>query len=774
MAPRLNPLPEEGYPADEWAVIERGLHPEHTGRMETIFALSNGYVGLRGTHDQGSPVRVPGSFINGFYEAWPIVYPEAAYAFATSGQTIVNVPDGTTLQLRLGEEPFRLVDAVAFERTLDLRSGVLTTVSEWEVEPSRIRLVTRRLVSLERRHVAAIDVEVSTEGPPIDLALVSMLVNHQDEGSHQRLDQIDPRQGRLMMERVLVPGDHHADRTRAVMDFRTRLSGLSLGCGMDHVIEASGEAETAMIVEDDVVTVTIGFGVAEDAPFRLTKLLAYHTSPDLEELTPTVLETLAEAADSGFDELAAGQRRHLDQTWETADIRIDGPPRLQQAIRWNLFQLIQATACVEEAGVPAKGLTSQGYDGHYFWDMEMFFMPFLTYTRPEQAVELLRFRRATLPAARRRAGEMSQVGALFPWRTINGEEASAYYPAGTAQYHINAAVAYAVKRYVEATGDDQFLIDAGAEVVVATARLWYDLGFFGEDGRFHLHGVTGPDEYTALVNDNTYTNLMAQLHLHYAASVVDWLADHHPERHVELVAATGLEPGEVAEWRKAAAAMTVLYDEARGIHPQDSEFLDLERWDFANTSEEEYPLLLHHHPLVLYRHQVLKQSDVVLAMVTRGDVFAPEQKARNFAYYAPLTTHDSSLSLPIQSIVAAEVGEIDEALRSFEVTAFADLGDAYGNCIDGVHLASAGALWMNLVQGFGGMRDYDGRLSFDPHLPEEWGSLEFTLTVRGSRLDVALTHEAISLLLGGSEERMVTVEGSEVRLSPGEPVVVSV
>ena len=773
MAPSLQPLPEQQYPIDEWKVIERAIAGKESGRLETIFALSNGCIGIRGAYEQGPPVRARGTFINGYYESWPIVYPEASYGFATSGQTMVNVPDGTTLQLQLGDTPLRLADATTVERTLDMESGVLTTQVAWETEGGRLRMETERLVSLRRRHLAAISWRVFVEGDPVDLVLLSTMTNHQDKGPHPRLDDSDPRQGMFIERRTLVAGDHAADGHRAVMAYHTRVSGLSLGCGMDHVVDTEAAVAVAAAVEEDEARVSFSFRCGPDSPVHITKLVAYHTADDLasSRAPQRVGDTLDEAIDAGFDVLAEEQREYLDAVWDLADIRIVGAPRMQQAVRWNLFQLIQATERVEGTGVPAKGLTSNGYDGHYFWDMDMFFMPFLTYTRPENAVELLRYRHATLGAARRRAAEMSQVGALFPWRTINGEEASAFFPAGTAQYHINAAVMYAVKRYVEVTGDEAFLVDGGAELVLATARLWLDLGFYGDDGAFHIFGVTGPDEYTAVVNDNTYTNLMAQLHLRYAADVVEWLSANHPARHLELAESVGLGSGEVEEWQRAADHMAVLFDAERGVNPQDAEFLDKEIWDFANTPAEDYPLLLHHHPLVLYRHQVLKQSDVVLAMVLRGDQFSPELKAANFAYYEPLTTNDSSLSLPIQSIIAAEVGDMEAAMWCFERAAMADLADVYGNAVDGVHLASCGALWMSLVLGFGGMREYGELLSFDPRLPEDWERLGFSLIVGEVRVDIDITHAQIEFLNHGLAPIAVAVKGTELVLPPGSTTI---
>jgi alpha,alpha-trehalose phosphorylase len=448
--------------------------------------------------------------------------------------------------------------------------------------------------------------------------------------------------------------------------------------------------------------------------------------------------------------------------------------RAQQAIRWNLFQLAQATWRAEGSGVPAKGLTGGAYDGHYFWDTEAYVVPFLAYTQPRTARNLLRFRHSMLPKARERAAMLGQRGATFPWRTINGEEASAYYQAGTAQYHLNADIAYAIRRYVDVRGDDQFLIEVGAELLVETARMWEDLGFYGADGHFHVHGVTGPDEYTAVVNDNAYTNLMARLNLRYAAATVRRLAAEHPAAFAALVTAVGLDPSEPDAWDRAASLMHVPYDEARGITPQDETFLDREVWDLDATPAEQFPLLLHFHPLSIYRRQVLKQADVVMAMFMLGNEFTLDQKSRNFEYYDALTTGDSSLSASIQSIVAAEIGEDDAACRYFDYALLVDLCDVQGNVSDGAHVASAAGAWMAMVFGFGGVRDFDGVLTIEPRLPARWDSLAFSLRFHGRQLRIHLTHDHETYRLDDGDPLEVIVRGRRCVLCRDQPLEVQV
>ncbi|KHL12170.1 UNVERIFIED_CONTAM: kojibiose phosphorylase, partial [Mumia flava] len=389
-------------------------------------------------------------------------------------------------------------------------------------------------------------------------------------------------------------------------------------------------------------------------------------------------------------------------------------------------------------------------------------------------VGALRFRYNMLPAARRRAADLSQRGALFPWRTISGEEASAYYAAGTAQYHIDADISYALSRYVDATGDTDFLMREAVDILVETARLFVDLGFWRSEGQgtFHIHGVTGPDEYTTVVNDNLFTNVMARFNLRRAARAVRELETTWPEAHTRMVNRLRLEEAEVVEWERAAEAMAIPYDEHLGIHPQDAHFLEREVWDLPRTPADKRPLLLHYHPLVIYRFQVLKQADVVAALYLQGDAFTLEQKQRDFEYYDPITTGDSTLSAVVQAILAAEVGYSSLAVRYFTEALYVDLADLHGNTSDGVHVASTGGVWSALVQGFGGFRDYSGEFSIDPRLPESWESLTYRLTIRGSRIRVAVSAGTVELTVEDGPGAKLSVRGKVVHVTSREPVVV--
>jgi alpha,alpha-trehalose phosphorylase len=448
---------------------------------------------------------------------------------------------------------------------------------------------------------------------------------------------------------------------------------------------------------------------------------------------------------------------------------------IQQAIRFNLFHILQASARAEDAGVPAKGLTGQAYEGHYFWDTEIYVLPFLIYTSPRIAKNLLTFRYKMLPQARARARQLGHRGAMFPWRTISGEEASAYYAAGTAQYHINADIMYGLRKYVQATGDESFLRDYGAEMLVETARLWLDLGFYSDakGGKFCINSVTGPDEYNTVVNNNAYTNLMARENLRYAAQALKSLRATSPEAYSVLVHKTALEPSEIEAWKRAAESMYVPYDEKLQIIPQDDSFLDREPWDFRNTPSDRYPLLLFYHPLNIYRKQVIKQADVVLAMFLLGNAFSSEAKKRNFEFYDPLTTGDSSLSSCVEAIIAAQVGDSEKAIRYGMAALLMDLADVGGNVKDGCHIASMGGTWMMLAYGLGGMRDDDGMLSFWPRrAPEDNAILRFPVTYRGQILEVEIGEENVKYTLREGVSLTIRHETEEIQLTRENPASV--
>jgi alpha,alpha-trehalose phosphorylase len=778
--------PARDFPADEWNVIEKGFHPEFLAQLETMLALGNGYLGMRGCPEEGGPSAENATLINGFYETRPIVYGEEAYGFAKTGQTILNVTDSKIIKLFVDDEPFWLPNAnlLSYDRRLNMKSGTLDREILWETPAGKQVLIkSRRLVSFANRHVAAISYNVTLLNAAASLVISSEMAA---DAPSTFTDANDPRQTRIFAGRVLHHRTSYAKDRRIVLCHATEKSRLTLTCATDHSLETSCPHAHKVSYTEEFGQVAFTIDARPDCPIHLTKYMAYHTSQtaSAEELCGRAEWTLDRVTTHGFQQLLSSQEQYMDDFWRRSDVRIRdireertkrSTVEIQQAIRFNLFHILQASARGEDTGVPAKGLTGQAYEGHYFWDTETYLLPFLIYTSPRIAKNLLTFRYKMLPQARARAKELGHRGAMFPWRTINGDEASAYYAAGTAQYHINADIMYALRKYVQATGDESFLRDYGAEMLVETARLWRDLGFYSDakGGKFCINSVTGPDEYNTVVNNNAYTNLMARENLHYAARTVQALRATDPDAYNALVDKTTLEPSEVEGWIKAAQSMYVPYDEKLKIIPQDDSFLDREPWDFRNTPHDHYPLLLFYHPLNIYRKQVIKQADVVLAVFLLGDAFSAEEKKRNFEFYDPLTTGDSSLSSCVESIIAAQVGDIGKAIRYGVAALLMDLADVGGNVKDGCHIASMGGTWMMLTYGLGGMRDDDGTLSFWPRrAPEDNAILRFPVTYRGDVLEVEIGLEKVEYRLREGECLVIRHETEEVQLTRENSVVV--
>jgi alpha,alpha-trehalose phosphorylase len=751
------------FPPEPWALRETELDLSTLAQSEAIFALSNGHIGLRANLEEGEPHGLPGTYLNSFYETRPLPHAEPGYGYPEVGQEVVNVTNGKIIRLLVDDEPFdvRYGRLRAHERVLDLRAGVLRRRAEW-VSPAgqAVCISSVRLVSFAQRAIAAIRYEVEPLDTPARLVVQSELVANEPLPATVGGD---PRAGSGAGSALCSEffSDHDA---RVVLVHRTKESGLRMAAGMDHVVEGPPATQTTAESSEDLGRVTVATELEPGQRLRMVKFVGYGWSSrrSLPSVRDQVEAALAAARRSGWEGILAAQRAYLDDFWDRGDVELEGDVELQQAVRFALFHTLQAGARAEGRALPAKGLTGPGYDGHTFWDTETFVLQPLTYTAPHAAGDALRWRHATLDLARERAKALRLDGADFPWRTIRGQPASGYWPASTAAFHINAGIADAVVRYIAATGDETFEREAGLELLVETARHWRSLGHHDARGRFRIDGVTGPDEYSAIADNNVYTNLMAQKNLLAAAEAVE----RHPERARQL----GVGPEEAAAWRAAARAMLVPYDEALGVHPQAEGFTEHAVWDFARTGPEQYPLMLHFPYFDLYRKQVVKQADLVLALWLRGDAFSPEAKARDFEYYEALTVRDSSLSAFVQAVIAAEVGHLELAYDYFGEAALLDLLDLHHNTRDGVHLASLAGAWIAAVAGFGGMRDHGSSLSFAPRLPQRLARLAFRLLFRGRRILVEVDHRQARYALLRGAPLDVAHHGATVTLAPDEPV----
>jgi alpha,alpha-trehalose phosphorylase len=765
---------DDVYEVDPWAIPERRLQLDLLPQSESVFALSNGHVGLRGNLDEGEPAGHAGTYLNGFYERRPLPYAETAYGNPESSESMINVTNGKVMRLLVDDEPFDLRYGTVehHERTLDLRAGVLRREVRWR-SPAGQGVIVRstRLVSFVQRSIAAISYEVEPYGGPARIVVQSELVANEPGPEEAGGDEDDPRAAAALRSPLVAEGNGH-NGLRAGLVHITRSSRLRISAGMDHIVDGPEDTVTDAECHDDLARVTVATDLQDGERLRIHKFIAYGWSSrrSLPALRDQTDAALAAALHTGWDGLCSEQHEYLDDFWARADVEIDGDAALQQAVRFALFGVLQSAARAEGRAIPAKGLTGRGYDGHSFWDMETYTLPVLTYVAPAAARDALLWRHSTLDLARARARELSLEGAAFPWRTISGQECSGYWPAGTAAFHINADIADATRRYLAASEDEAFGHDAAMDLLVETARLWRSLGHHDAQGGFRIDGVTGPDEYSSLADNNVYTNVMARRNLREAAE----LATRHPRRAARL----GVDEEETAAWRDAADKIVLPFDADLGVTPQSEGFTRYRQWDFAGTPPAQYPLLMHFHNYMLYSSQVVKQADLVFALYVCGDCFSDEQRARDFEYYERITVRDSSLSACVQAIVAADVGHTDLAYDYLGETAFIDLRDLAFNTKDGIHLAALAGCWLVAVAGFGGMRDHGSTLRFSPRLPSELTRLSFRMLYRGRRLRVTADHAVARYeLLDGDELEIVhhgepltlTADGVQTRVIPPAP-----
>jgi len=827
------------YPIEPWSVTETAFRAADNYRNETVFALSNGYIGTRGTFEEGYDFEadqgLEGNFVNGFYESEPIRYGERNFGFPEHSQTLLNLPNLKTTQVYVDGERFDMRAGLVenYRRALDLRAGLVTRSLDWTSPGGRrVRFETARFVSFAMKHVMAQRIRVT---PLDDFAGEIRLVSVLDADVENHTGVTNPLIDYGPFGRTLHPGEIAAADGMLLYTGHTTNSGLHMACGSLHKL--AGVAGGAIYATDgadatggtggadatggtggtdgtggtggiDEVDEAYGVdGVYEIGELRcsvtytarravtLDKFIAYSTSLDKPAVDNkpqggmpwggmpwgewgggSIPEILREAAREGFDALAQRQRAYTRSFWECADIEITGDDCIQQGLRFNLFHIMQSAGRDGRAGMGAKGLSGEGYEGHYFWDTEIYVLPVLIHTFPDAARSLLDYRYATLDAARARARVLGHgQGALYPWRTINGEECSTYVPLGTAQYHINADIAYAFAQYVEATGDMAYLKAKAAEVLCETARVWADVGCFSEarGGQYCICCVTGPDEYTAFVDNNAYTNLMARENLRDAASAVRWLAENDGVALDALREKIGLRPDEPGLWQNIADNMYLPRDEAMGVYWPDDGFPLRQPWDDARVPPEKRHLLYeNYHPLFIWRQRMAKQADTILAMFLHSDRFDRDEMARNYDFYQGFTLHHSSLSTCVFGMVASAIGRDDEAYRYFSASARMDLDDHHNNVYAGIHAANMAGTWQAVVFGFAGLRTNAGRLELWPSLPVRWTGYRFRAVYRGRPLEVSVRAGvcSVTLLDRGGAPLDITLYGEGHRLEGGQSI----
>ncbi|CAJ2233629.1 glycoside hydrolase family 65 protein [Companilactobacillus paralimentarius] len=682
--------------------------------LESIFSLANGHVGVRASNPI-NPSEDAGTIVNGFYEKSNIHYGEKAYGYAEKNQTIVKLPDIRRINI-YDEDKNRFDRSQLKDMHLDMAQGIL--FSTYELSNSQnesIRLKLTSVTGQKRNQFIGLHYEIVGE------SYVGNIKIEKNFGLDTTIqDSDDPRKSR------------------------------NINTLQYDVLNLKDLKSLRVTTDNSKLFVEMGLSVNKDIGMLKT-LRNGSVKFDVVAVVGNINQHISSTDLPNFESIKNESTNFWTQFWNQSEIKINGDDSLDQAIHFNLYQLESSAGRDGKTNISAKGLSGVGYEGHYFWDTEMYMAPFFTFTNPDVAVNLIKYRYSILPEAKERARTLGvNDGALFAWRTINGKEASAYYPASTAQYHINADIAYAIYRYFKITKDKQLIRDCGLEIVLETAKFWSNFGSFSEiNGKqqFCFFDVTGPDEYSAIVNNNYYTNRMAKFNLDFSIELI--------KRFPETAKQLGVNSDDLKKFTRIRDAIYLPFDEKKGINEQDDSYFRKPVWPFATTPKENYPLLLHYHPLTLYRYQVNKQADTLFADFLFDDI-SKKQLMKEYNYYEKITTHDSSLSRSIFSALAARLGLKDKAYSYFLDTAKTDLIDLQGNTKDGLHIANLGGSWVTIVEGFGGIQVKNNMLYIQNNLPKKWNGMTIRIKYNGSLLNIEYAQNNIHVeMLSGSPINMV-------------------
>ncbi len=731
-----------------WCLTERGYRPTLEHEIESRMAISNGFLGVRGSLETPTDASRPRTYVAGLFDT-----PEGEHAVPS----LVVAPDWLRLQIQINGQPLS-VDAAAtthHQRTVDFRRGIV--ISEWHIrhpegEPMTVHTV--RWASLAHRPLAAL------------LATIHL-----------------PAPASLTVEASLVPGDRMLEPVRVGPDltvWQTRHSRQILAIAT----EARLRSGTRRLLPRESSPLTYRWQWTSSSPSRLVFArmiaVARGNTPDA---GASARSALASASQRGLERLFRDHTRAWAERWDASDIVLDGDPWLQQALRFALYHLSSAANPEDErVSIGARALTGDGYLGHVFWDTDIFMLPFYLHTWPAAARALLMYRYHTLQARGAKAARFGYRGAFYAWEsTDTGDEATPplviapdgqIIPVrnGTEEVHISADVAYAVWRYWEATHDIPFLLHAGAEILLETARFWASRATLESDGHYHIRGVIGPDEYHESVDDNAYTNVMAQWNLERAMEVAHLLERRWPEHWATLATRLNLDLAELEQWRDVADRLVTGFDPTTGLFEQFAGYFGLEPVDLAAYEPRTAPMDVLLGRERTQRTQVIKQADVVMLLALLEERFAESVQRANFAYYEPRCGHGSSLSPPIHALVAARLGHLDLAERYLRQSAAIDLDDTMGNTAHGVHIGALGGLWQAMVFGFGGLTPDHGSLRLTPRLLPHWTSLRFPVHWRGRTVHIAIQQNPplTSVTLARGRPLRIAIGAAQHRLLPGE------
>lgn len=726
----------------EWKIIQEGFDPENNEIFESLMSLGNGYMGMRGNHEEpygGKTLK--GTYYAGVYYPdktkvgwWKNGYPES-FAKVLNGIDFIGIEviiDGIPLDLNTWS-------IVSYKRTLNMKFGLLTRDCEIRANNGEtFTLHSERFLSIADRETGAIRYSITSNDGNAHIVIKSFLngaVSNRDSNYE---------------ESFWEPIDAFAatENEFGLVAMETKKTGFKVAVSMknDCFVEGNKVYPTEAGQDDAYASIQYETELQAEQTLTLYKFIGAATNRDHEsdEVILKSEENLLRSFSQGYDGLKTAHEAAWDLKWSHNDIVIEGDPSAQQGIRFNIFQLNQTyTGEDDRLNIGPKGFTGEKYGGSTYWDTEAYCLNFYLGTAPSHiARNLLVYRHKHLEKAKENAAKLGMKGALYPMVTMNGEECHNEWEITFEEIHRNGAMAYAIYNYVNYTGDQHYLAEYGFDVLGETARYWADrVNYVESKDCYMILGVTGPNEYENNVNNNWYTNTLAAWHLKYAYDSAEWLKNTYPARWTEMKALLYLTDDEIAEWLNISEKMYYPYDENLGIFLQQDGYLDKEQRLVKDLAPEEVPLNQKWSWDRILRSCFIKQADVLQGFYFFEDRYDSKTLQKHFDFYEPRTVHESSLSPCVHSILASKLGLIDKAYSMYLRTARLDLDDYNNDTEDGLHITSMAGTWMSLVQGFGGLRVKEGQLCFSPVLPKAWQSITFRIMFRGRTLELAVSHK---------------------------------
>lgn len=720
----------------DWFIERNEFLPEKLKHEQTIFAIGNGYLGTRGSLEESYPGEYATTFVHGVFDAAPTHFVE-----------LVNIPDWSALSIILDGERFDLSKGkiLSYNRKLDLRTGLLERHIRWKSPKGKTTdLVFERFASLDNPQLLSVRVKIKLidyGGNIMVRAGLNGQVTNEIPGNSVGYKHWD----------WVGQGIHDSS---GWLHLRTRNSKIDLAMAFNLIMESKTDIQKTSWNLDNHPTLLANCQLDRSESISFEKRCVVYTSRDASQPVQEARNHLKSLIAVSWQKLFKENQGAWQREWELCDVVIDSDDNAQLFIRFNLFHmLIAASRKDDRVSIGAKTMSGYGYFGHVFWETEIYLLPFFTYTRPDIARNLLSYRWHCLSGARQKAQANGFIGSQFPWESaMTGREVTPSWIVngknpkdliriwtGDIQIHISADIAYAIWQYWSITGDNVFMIERGAQIILETAQFWTSrLEWNKIDGCYEITDVIGPDEYHEHVNNNAYTNYLVRWHLRIAVKLFEWIKGSAPEQFNRLLSDLGLSAEIVQEWSQIAEKIFIPLDISTGMIEQFEGFfnlkdLDLNSYEPRNRSMQEILGIEEANKV-----QILKQPDVVMLLYLFNQQFLDEVVKSNYEYYSIRTDHSygSSLGPAIHALVACRLGRLQEAYEHFKRTAHMDLNDTRGNSQDGIHAASAGGAWQIVVFGFAGLSINDEEWKIDPKLPSNWRRLSFKFFHKGKLQEI--------------------------------------